>query len=129
MDRKTRVEIAKCQTNAGELWKCDHCSYRFVCFTERIDPTTFAIPSWVFYVPNTKEGRLFVKLVKKYKNKDVLNVKVRGRAKDRVHKGGKQSFQPLKKADAFAIYLHPSPLAKKRWTLATLGERSEKFLP
>jgi len=104
--------IAKCQLiNKG--CKGEFCQDRFVCMTNRFDIENVKVSSWAFYVKADDEGKKFVDKLRETVNGDLFRLVVRGRAKNRMSKGGSRSTQPLKGADYFAIYFKLTPLAEE----------------
>ena len=74
-------------------------------------------------IPNSKEGWEFIKMVRKFINKDRYKVRVLGRGSRKQH--GTQSFVPLKHSERYSIYIdhkimdrnHPDFLHKKIYKL------------
>ena len=70
-------------------------------------------------IPNSKEGWEFIKMVRKFINKDRYKVRVLGRGSRKEH--GTQSFVPLKHSEKYSIYIdhkimdrnHPDFLSRK----------------
>lgn len=97
--------IAKCRAKNLNSKRCTYCRDRFICFTEtgtvNQPPTTN-----VFEVPNDEVGRKFISDLRKYINKDIWRVTIRGRHPYRKSLGiNKYQNVPLSKADWFAVYL------------------------
>lgn len=67
----------------------------------------------VFNVPNTPQGREFIKSLRVYLN-STTTIKVRGRAKNRKEKDGSQESQPLPKCDWMAVYMKNGDYEKGR---------------
>lgn len=112
LSRGKRQKLAKCQFKTRNLNTCHRCKERFLCLTEKISLAELNIPSWLFKVPNNEEGRKFLAQLTKYKNKDLIVFRKRGRAKDRRAKGGNQHHQPVATAEWFAVYAKGTWLAE-----------------
>ena len=85
--------------------KCDTCTVKFACLTRYFTVRDILVPRWTFDVPNDDEGREFIRLAKKYLP-DSLKLIPRGRAKNRISKGGNSNWVPAKTADRFVVYIH-----------------------
>ncbi len=104
LSQEERQQIAKCQHKTNSLVHCSRCLHRFLCLTEKISLAELKIPNWLFKVPNDEEGRKFLAQLTKYKNKDLIVFRKRGRAKNRKEKGGNQHHQPVATSDWIAVY-------------------------
>lgn len=104
--------IAKCVGGDSRNRKCDTCKDRFICMTTVPDWAHLNIPDWLVTVPNTEEGRKFMVLLKKYLNKERYRLVRYGRGK-RVRERFHRRRPPIAQADAVAIYVKPSELAKR----------------
>ena len=94
----------------------------------------FACVHFFHGVPNNEEGWQFIKLVRKFINKDRYRVRVLGRGSRKYH--GTQSFIPLKHATNYSIYIdhkimdrnHPDFLSRKFYDVKNKVYELNNFL-
>ena len=58
---------------------------------------------YFYSIPANKEGKLFIKLLKKYLNKARYKIRVKGRGSRKEHGNGQNL--PLKHAEHYAVYI------------------------
>jgi hypothetical protein len=94
----------------------------------------FACVHYFHDIPNSKEGWQFIKMVRKFINKDRYRVRVLGRGSRKEH--GTQSFVPLKHSERYSIYIdhkimdrnHPDFLSQKFYKVRTQVSELNNFL-
>jgi hypothetical protein len=117
LDNKTN-KIAICQINSRHhqnIGKCNYCDDRFICHSNKYDIDDVRVNNNVFMVPNNDEGNEFIRLVRKYVNREKFDkVIIYGRAKHRKERGGNSLYINPKKAEKIAVYFHTSPIVKRK---------------
>ena len=94
----------------------------------------FACVHYFHDIPNSKEGWEFIKMVRKFINKDRYKVRILGRGSRKKY--GTQSFVPLKHSERYSIYIdhkimdrnHPDFLSRKFYKVRTQVSELNNFL-